>query len=197
MHCRGKNKFIFDFKTPFSTPREPLYMETGIVDIEHQAKKKQLMMKCTIKDTASTRMKTTINADTKAGWKARIENLEKDISLSNDNYNKSKHTLNIQEKYWRREICEGLSWKLEKTWFLATFHQENMGKFLKPSSPLFMDRWAPNLVGRWRRVAKMGLGHWNFETRNRCHGNLEMRTLRSNLAMKQWDFGVRAPENLN
>ena len=80
-------------KTPFSTPREPPYMETGIVDIDHQAKKKQLMMKHRIKDTASTVMKTTINSDTKGGWKARLDNLEKYIGLSNEEYNKSKQTL--------------------------------------------------------------------------------------------------------
>ncbi len=38
-------------------------------------------------------MKTTINADTREGWKARLENLKKDISLSDKEYNKSKHTL--------------------------------------------------------------------------------------------------------
>ncbi len=47
-----------------------------------------------------------------------------------------------------------------KTWFLATFHQKNMGKFWQPSPLVFMDRWEPNLVGWWRRVAEMGLGHW-------------------------------------
>ncbi len=36
----------------------------------------------------------------------------------------------------------------------------SMEKFSQPSSPLFMDQWAPNLVGRRRANGKMGLGHW-------------------------------------
>ena len=80
-------------KTPVSTPREPLYMETGMLDIEHQAKKKQLMMKHRIKDTASKLMETTINADTKGGWKARLGEIEKTISLDEDAYNKPKQAL--------------------------------------------------------------------------------------------------------
>ena len=53
------------------------YMETGMVDIEHHAKKKQILMKHRIKDTVSKLMETTINADTRGGWKARLGELEK------------------------------------------------------------------------------------------------------------------------
>ncbi len=41
-------------------------------------------------------METTINADIKGGWKARLENLEKDINLSEQDYNKTKHSLKTQ-----------------------------------------------------------------------------------------------------
>ena len=34
--------------------------------------------------------------------------------------------------------------------FQGTFHQEIMRKFSQPSSPMFMDRWARNFMGRWR-----------------------------------------------
>ena len=40
----------------------PDCLETGIIDIEHQAKKKQIMMKHRLKDTASNLMETTMNA---------------------------------------------------------------------------------------------------------------------------------------
>ena len=36
----------------------------------------------------------------------------------------------------------------------------SMRKFSQPSSLLFLDQWAPNLVGRRRVDGKMGLGHW-------------------------------------
>ena len=80
-------------KTPVSTPREPLYMETGMLDVEHQAKKKPIMMKHRIKDTASKLLESTINANTKGGWKARLGELEKTTSLDEEEYNKPKETL--------------------------------------------------------------------------------------------------------
>ena len=83
-------------QTPVSTPREALYMETGIIDIEHQAKKKQLMMKHRIKTTASKLMETTINANTKGGWKTRLEKLENTINLDEREYDKSKQPLKTQ-----------------------------------------------------------------------------------------------------
>ncbi len=98
-------------KTPFSTPRETLYMETGIIDIEHQAKKKQVMMKHRIKDTSSKLMDTTINAEVKGGWKARLENLEKDINLTEEDYNKTKHSLKTQVN---QKINRTFKEKLEK-----------------------------------------------------------------------------------
>ncbi len=98
-------------KTPVSTPREALYMETGILDIEHQAKKKQLLMKHRIKDTASELMETTINANTKGGWKARIEKLERSISLDETEYNKSKQTFKNQVS---QKINEAFKEKIEK-----------------------------------------------------------------------------------
>ncbi len=71
-------------------------METRIIDIGHQAKKKQLVMKHRIKDTSSKLMETTINADVKGGWKSRLENLEKGINLTEEDYSKTKHSLKAQ-----------------------------------------------------------------------------------------------------
>ncbi len=46
-------------------------METGMLDIEHAAKKKQLLMKHRIQDNASELMKITINSNIKWGLEAK------------------------------------------------------------------------------------------------------------------------------
>ncbi len=80
-------------QTPVSTPREALYMETGLIDVEHQAIKKQVMMKHRIQDTASDLMRGTMNADTKGGWKARVAAMENALELNENDYNKPKNAL--------------------------------------------------------------------------------------------------------
>ncbi len=98
-------------QTPTSTPREALYMETGIIDIEHQAKKKQLMMKHRIKDTASKLMEATISANIKGGWKARLKKLEGTISLNQKEYDKPKQALKTQIN---QKINKAFKDKIEK-----------------------------------------------------------------------------------
>ncbi len=68
-------------QTPTCTPRETLYMETGILDIEHGAKKKQILMKHRIHDNASELMQTAINAGIKGGWKERTDKLEQELNI--------------------------------------------------------------------------------------------------------------------
>ena len=48
-------------------------METGLTDAEHLAKSRQLMMSHRLKDTAYELITSTINANTKGGWKQRLE----------------------------------------------------------------------------------------------------------------------------
>ncbi len=87
-------------QTPTSTPREALYMETGMLDTEHAAKKKQLLMKHRIQDTASDLMKTTTNSNIKGGWKERTEKLEQELNLQQQDYTatKSQFSKTINEK---------------------------------------------------------------------------------------------------
>ncbi len=98
-------------QTPVSTPRESLYMETGLIDIEHQAKKKQLMMKHRIKKTASNLMTSTINSNTKGGWSDRLSELEKSINLTENEYDKTKLTM---KKEVNKRIKESFQEKINK-----------------------------------------------------------------------------------
>ncbi len=87
-------------QTPTSTVREALYMETGMLDIEHAAKKKQLLMKHRIQDNASKLMKITINSNIKGGWKQRTDKLENKLNVQAQDYTRSKQTfkINIENK---------------------------------------------------------------------------------------------------
>ncbi len=97
-HTKALNRILDNIikrtlQTPTSTPREALCMETGIIDIEHQSKTKQVMMKHRIKDNASQLMKTAIDAGVKGGWKETLNNLEQAIQLDDNDYSKTKHCL--------------------------------------------------------------------------------------------------------
>ena len=87
-------------------------METGIIDIEHQAKKKQIMMKHRIKHTASnlSLMETTMNAGIR-GWKSRTEALGKAIDLSEGAYDKSKQSFKTEIN---RSVNKKYKEKIEK-----------------------------------------------------------------------------------
>ena len=100
-HTKELNKILDNIikrtiQTPTSTPREPLYMETGLLDIEHAAQKKQLLMKHRIQDNASDLMNITINANTKGGWKQRTENLENELNIETQDYTKPKNAFKTQ-----------------------------------------------------------------------------------------------------
>ena len=67
-------------------------METEMLDIEHSAKEKQLLMKHRIQDNASELMKITINSNIKGGWKQRTVKLENELNIHAQDYTKSKQT---------------------------------------------------------------------------------------------------------
>ncbi len=68
-------------QTLTTTPRETLYMETDLLDAEHLAKSRQLMMSHRLKETASELITSTLNANTKGGWKQRLANTMEANSL--------------------------------------------------------------------------------------------------------------------
>ncbi len=53
--------------------REALYMECGLLDVEHTAKTRQIMMGHRLKETASELITNTLNSNIKGGWKQRLE----------------------------------------------------------------------------------------------------------------------------
>ncbi len=93
-HCQTA---LFDTSVKYDTmsniPLLPLRStETGILDIEHGAKKKQILMKHRIQDNASELMQTAIDAGIKSGWKERTDKLDEELNIQPQDYTKSKET---------------------------------------------------------------------------------------------------------
>ncbi len=85
-------------KTPVSTPREPLYMETGLMDIEHHAKLKQILMKNRLNGTASELIKEVLQSEVKKGWNERTSKLINDLNITDDHLNKEKKSFTQHAK---------------------------------------------------------------------------------------------------
>ncbi len=78
--------------TPTSTPREPLYMETGMLDIDTHAKKRQLMMKQRLNVTANNLINEMLETTQKGNWKDRIEKLCQEWNIEDQHINSGKIT---------------------------------------------------------------------------------------------------------
>ena len=142
-------------QTPVSTPREALYMETGIIDVEHQTKKKQLMMKHRIKDTASKLMETTINADIKGGWKTRLDQLEKTINLDKKAYDKPKQSL---KTHISQKINKAFKEKIEKD-----AEEKSKVKHLRDGQP----QWEPGEMKTYLHKTPRTVASTIFQARSR------------------------------
>ena len=57
--------------TPRTTPREVLYLETGMLDIEHTIEIKQVLALNRIERTKNTLLTSMMNTSSKDSWKAR------------------------------------------------------------------------------------------------------------------------------
>ncbi len=85
-------------KTPVSTPREPLYMETGLMDLEHHAKLKQIMMKHRLNGTATELIEEVLQSEIKKGWNERTSKLINDLNITDDYFNKEKKSFTQHAK---------------------------------------------------------------------------------------------------
>ncbi len=80
-------------QTPTTTPRETLYMETGMLDIEHLAKQKQIMMKQRLHQTASEMVKNVLKSNIKGNWKDRTLKTIKELNLTEAEIHDKKSTV--------------------------------------------------------------------------------------------------------
>ena len=83
-------------KTPKGTPREALYIETGLLDPESIIKKNRLSMESRIKKGINQTMKEILNIRAKGSWADDNEKLKKELNIEDEDLIQSNYkTKNI------------------------------------------------------------------------------------------------------
>ena len=80
-------------KLPNSTPREALYMETGLLDPETKIKKNRLSMEARILQGENQLMKQIIKLETKGCWAEQNKKLKTQIGITDEDLMNPKYTL--------------------------------------------------------------------------------------------------------
>ena len=71
-------------KVPMQTPRESLYIELGILDLEWRRKRNRINMEHRVNKKGSETTKTTMSANIKGGWKEITEEINIKINTQNN-----------------------------------------------------------------------------------------------------------------
>ena len=94
---------------PQTTPREALYIETGLFDPETISKKQKIMMDNRIKNSSNTRLQKLASTGYENTWNSGVkktmsllEITENDITLTNENETKSYIADYFEELYQAR-----------------------------------------------------------------------------------------------
>ncbi len=98
--------------TPTSTPREPLYMESGMLDLDTHAKKRQLMMKHRLAKSSNNLINETVESVQKGNWKDRNQKLCQEWEIQDQHLNSGKKTFN---QLLQKKATNHLKDKLTKT----------------------------------------------------------------------------------
>ena len=77
--------------TPFTTPREALYTETGTISIEYIAKENRIMYKNKLKNQDVSIQKTLTTQNTGKGWKITTNEIMQEINIVEEDLQESKN----------------------------------------------------------------------------------------------------------
>ena len=96
-------------KTPPTTPREALYMETGLMDIETMVKKRKIGMKCRLQETISNLMAEVLSTNLRKGWKTDVEQIMEQLEIQENELHGSKYMnkktiTNKAQKFFQKKI---------------------------------------------------------------------------------------------
>ena len=73
-------------------------METGLMDLEHHAKLKQILMKHRLNGTASEMINEVLQSEVKKGWNERTSKLINDLNITDDHFNREKKSFTQHAK---------------------------------------------------------------------------------------------------
>ena len=101
-------------KTAKSTPREALYMETGLVDPETIIKTNRVNYEHRIRNSENETMKAIVNSDLKKGWaecnrQIIAETNTADIDISQTKYTTKREVKNKMTTYYMKKLEESSS----------------------------------------------------------------------------------------
>ena len=93
-------------KVPFSTPREALYIETGLLDPEHVIKKNRISMESRIRNGNNQTMKKIMELKHKGAWAEQNRELKKETNISDEDIMGTKYQL-------RKQLKNNINYKFE------------------------------------------------------------------------------------
>jgi hypothetical protein len=98
-------------KVPTSTPREALYIETGIIDTNHTRIQKRIAMLHRLNQTKNNLIDKTLKKTSTQAWKPKTEKLIENINYHPPN---NEETKNIKKKAKTSHQCN-LSYQYHKS----------------------------------------------------------------------------------
>ena len=85
-------------KVPISTPREVLYIELGILDLEQRRKKNRINMEHRVNKKGTETTKIAMNAKVKGGWKELTDKLNSEMGTANNTKPQIRSKINTNFK---------------------------------------------------------------------------------------------------
>jgi len=116
-------------KVPTTTPRGPLYYETGILDIEHTIKRNKINYAMNLHKKENEILKDTMSADTRKGWtrevKAEMERMSMDITMK---YSRETVMKKVKEEMKTKMLKEGEGKSKSEYYIRNTRTEPTIGK---------------------------------------------------------------------
>ena len=97
-------------KTPTTTPREALYIETGLLDIKSQSDLKRISMETRINLNPTPTTKGLDMSENKKTWTHITQNIKKEYQIPN---NTKDLTRSKAKKYTKQKILEGFELRIK------------------------------------------------------------------------------------
>jgi len=97
--------------TPLTTPREALYIETGLLDNEHIIKKNRINMQKRLNETQNSLLQNVRQEKTKGGWEEITEEVKREMNVTDKDMEGKRDTVKIKIK---KKIHEKFKTEVEK-----------------------------------------------------------------------------------
>ena len=89
--------------TPVTTPREALYIETGLLDVQHTVMKNRINTDARLERNGNNLIRNILNTQEEKGWKKQTDKMKQELDITQDDISggKSKTKITIKKKIMR------------------------------------------------------------------------------------------------